>query len=732
MNTTNNNTNTQMNWQHVEEQVNTVEKQILETKQKAKAQVLHRVHGTEEKKMLHAPKKRSGSEQFLATMQWIEQQKQQLHTILQTTDTFEYEAKQLLSKEGQALASLRFKNLAEALRAAHAIDQELAYIKDMKQQVYTLRSKDFRTDPVLLDEYQSLQPKIAHLEQEIIHFEGTGEGKVQLQQQLQEKKQRLHDLHLVLSQDMRDNHALVEQLQQIIRIEQALQEERGRLYEQSPEAFIGLHLKELKAYKKQIEQGGIVVTPYVQAVKEDIVSHLHISKPVFVSGHLGSGKTELAIHIAKELTGKDPLIISGAEDTSLSELYGHQVLRAKELDLSAFDQYNHEVELKFEEWKEANKASLSKIKDEEEKRMKINQAHDRILQLYLTQFQSATTSGFLLGKVYQAMKEGRVLILDEVNAIPHEVLISMNHILTRKPGDSIDIQQYNGEEVAVAQGFAVIATGNLNTASVGKVYIGRKELDLAWRNRFYEKQYDYLPQSTEGSYTEVKADDEQFHLMLTQLMDSKGALRLPEGGVRKLWNLAKAAKSFQDIFSGKRSAEIKDETTGQSQKVQLLQAVPSFRDLLSIVHAWKEGGYTKELDYYIFREFLSRASFPDADKAFLYTTMQTRYDFFNTPGWKEKSTFVYGDEMKHFTVQAPENKDALLHYATPRETVQIAFGKAPERTVFPQIEEDEAAEMSAEVLAYLQEMESEIAYIESVKTKVDDKKAVSASPISSN
>ena len=80
----------------------------------------------------------------------------------------------------------------------------------------------------------------------------------------------------------------------------AVTNEYEMLVQSSPEAFYGLHLKELKEYKKELKHGRIVETPYVQNKAEDIVAHLQANRPVLVYGHFGSGKTELAMHVARK------------------------------------------------------------------------------------------------------------------------------------------------------------------------------------------------------------------------------------------------------------------------------------------------------------------------------------------------------------------------------------------------------------------------------------------------
>jgi hypothetical protein len=56
-----------------------------------------------------------------------------------------------------------------------------------------------------------------------------------------------------------------------------LKNERENLLQSSPEAYFGLHLKELKEYKKDLGKGRIVETPYVKEQVEDITTHLRVA-----------------------------------------------------------------------------------------------------------------------------------------------------------------------------------------------------------------------------------------------------------------------------------------------------------------------------------------------------------------------------------------------------------------------------------------------------------------------
>ncbi len=490
--------------------------------------------------------------------------------------------------------------------------------------------------------------------------------------------------------------------------------ERNELLESSPEAYFGLRLKELKEYKKELGKGRIVETPYVKKQAEDITAHLRAGKPVMLYGHLGSGKTELAMHVVKEYIDKEALVISGSKHTSLAELYGHQVLVIDKINKEEMDGFVKQVEQKFNEWLKENPKA-----NEGEK----NRAHDRILQTYLTQFKGGTISDFFLGPVYRAMTEGRPVIIDEVNAIPHETLISLNHILTRQIGEKINIQQNTGTQVEVKEGFGVIMTGNLNQGQ--EKYIERQDMDPAFLSRLYKLEYDYLPQKTEGSLeNEAGNENELFHLLLVEVMDKNGNIEAPKDSIKKLWNLAKAARVTQDVFAGREisSAYYFQEAGGRAAKYLLKESVMSIRAIENILKQWKKEGYEKEIDYYIWKEFVSQSTVA-SDKAYLYQLLKDRFNFFQSGGWEQNPNYGIGGVVNIFDIKPPKNPSTPKEFFGPRETIKFAFGKAPERAKWPEVESEvkEDSEKNFKELEALEEFKTIFEQeLETMKKNIED------------
>ncbi len=496
----------------------------------------------------------------------------------------------------------------------------------------------------------------------------------------------------------------------------------------SPEAYYGLHLKELKGYKDDLENGRIVETPYVVKHIEDVVSHLRAGKPIMIYGHLGSGKTELALHVArnyilqdrpdidaaidKEFTEwlaanpdvsiqeqtkerneidascRSALVISGSKNMSTSEFYGHQILDIEKIKKEELDAFTKDVESRYEQWMADNKEKLDGL-DPEVAEQEKNRAHDRLLQTYLTQFKGGTISSFFLGPIYRAMAEGRPIVIDEVNAIPHQLLIGLNHVLTRKPGDEVNVQQNSGSAITVKEGYGVVMTGNLNQGD-GR-YIDRQDMDPAFLSRVYKVEYDYLPQATEGSLDgEAGEGNELFHILLAKVMDKHGNAEVPEGSIDQIWNLAKAARVIQNVFAGKEtnSAYYFKEGGGRGIQYILKESVLSIRALDKIITQWQKEGYKNELDHYVWTEFVSQSTNP-MDKAYLYQLLKDQFGFFATAGWEQKPNYGTGGVINSFNIKAPGNTPEAVEFLGPRATVDFAFGEGPQREEWPRGENAE-------------------------------------------
>jgi len=498
-----------------------------------------------------------------------------------------------------------------------------------------------------------------------------------------------------------------------------LKKEYQELLQSSPEAFIGLHLKELKNYQEKLEENKIVETPYVKEKIEEIITHLKTQIPVFLYGHYGSGKTELARHIAREYLSKEkikefikshpkperekfesekdyqkalenwqgeiekikePVVFRGAKDITLEELYGHLALVRK--NSKSFEEFHQKVE----EEKDKFFGNHPELSEEEKK------YYTQLIENFVSNQESqGTITDFVLGPVYEAAKEGKVLIIDEANAIPHSVLISLNDILTRKVGEKIYVQQDGVEPITIKEGFSIILTGNL-----GERYEElREKMDIAFLSRVHPVEYEYLPQyypkNKEEDSLSLKENasekNELFHLLLAMVMDKKGNIQAPQDTIEKLWKLAVDSKVIQDVFSQKLvSQELYgyQESGGGKYLYRLTSGVPSIRNLKRIIEMWKAEKFKYELDHYLWQDFIKEITNPK-DRAYVFQIFESYPGGF-FEDWKH-SPYSSIDAMINFEVEDPKREAESIEFYPPKEVIEAGFGKIPERKEYPEIEE---------------------------------------------
>ena len=597
-------------------------------------------------------------------------------------EALDIRAKELIGDENspeQSLISLRYSNLLQALRNESRLDEE--------------REELFEEEQMLLGTINDIQSK----------GESSGEYR--------------------------------DELAKIRTIIEEIDIKKTELITSTPEAYYGLHLEQLKKYKEDMDNGVIVETPYVKAQAEKIVSSLSTGQAVFIYGHLGSGKTELAMHVARNYVLKDrpdlekkakeelakwvaenpdandaeqerkrkqfekihkgAVVISGSKHLSLSEFYGHQILKMGEKGEEESRELVEKVNTEFKDWEKKN----PKAKEEEK-----NRVHNSMVAAFI-QNKGGTVSDFYLGPIYRAMEEGRPVIIDEVNAIPHEVLISLNHILTRRIGDTIPVQQNSGSMVTIKEGFCIIMTGNLNTRKDVETYTDRKELDPAFLSRLDQIEHDYMPQRTDGTLeNDAGPDNQLFQIILSIVMDKHGNIEVPKGEMRKLWNLALAARETQEVFSGKLSHKFKQGGgAGLPAGDILKKSVASIRAVDRIVSSWVKSGTEFELDYYVWDKYISNASDP-MERALLYQMFREK-GFFDGTDWEQNPGYGAGGKLATFEIKAPKNRVKDFDFFGPREAVNFSFGKGPERTKWPEIKEQgsEKAVVDLEKLQTIQE-----------------------------
>jgi MoxR-like ATPase len=495
--------------------------------------------------------------------------------------------------------------------------------------------------------------------------------------------------------------AELEALEEVRRELKKLEEQKQELLESSPEAYFGLHLKELKEYKRALERGNFIETPSIRRIVEEFVEAIEIGKYPFLHGHTGSGKTEFAKYISRKLTGKSALLFSGSKETTKAELVGHLTLKRgimPQLDdlLVLIDK-----EIKKDE---------ERYPDLSEKERGLR--NDFIRDYVFEREKTGTEVQFEFGDVYRAMREGRPLIIDEFNMIPHSIWGRLNELLKLKPGDIVHVQEDGVEDFPVKDGFFFIFTGNLNQGD--ERYIERVDLDPAGLRRIHPIKYDYLPQYYPKNNNDslsledhASPDNELFQLILAKVSDRNGNISLPKNSLQKLWRLAVLARVTQDLFAGRYPIEsFYPKIAGQTLRAPyfLKKINLDLGRIDAIISSWKMR-QDRDLDFYIWRYGIGEAV-DEQDKAFLLQLFKITGGFFQE--WKSNEDEVLAGREKEVIIKIPAARSAVnqnnREFFGPRDTVEYAFGRAPERVKWPEIES--ASEDTENIEARLAEFET--------------------------
>ncbi len=362
----------------------------------------------------------------------------------------------------------------------------------------------------------------------------------------------------------------------------------------------------LLEYRRQLLNDGFVETPGVKNEVMKIISHLQLGIPVLLRGHLGAGKTEVALHVSRKYFGHEPEFISGSEEATKYDIYGRT-----QIGVRPEDDKMREFKSRMDEYLRMNpEAGKKEIKEIE------RQYYQTIV------VRGLTTSFFQYGPLVRAMKEGRPLLIDEMDGIPHSIIMRLNHVLTRRPGDRIKVQENGGEEITVKKGFCVLATGNIKSFRYK-----REELDAAFLSRWWSNDITYPPQN------------ETYEILVASLLDKRGNLQV--GNVTdldELKRLTHASSEIQKIFSGEHLDYFGEGADAVRQvPASLKKSVLSLRHLWNVIRPWKAHNFDRPLETYILNEFIKPSV---AEDQIYLVQLFCRFRFYKT--WKADAFGIPG------------------------------------------------------------------------------------------
>ena len=509
------------------------------------------------------------------------------------------------------------------------------------------------------------------------------------------------------------------------------------------EAWEAYHVKKYLSDIRCKENHRMVEVSYVADAKERVINALDNGLPVYIVGHLGGGKTQLAMDAAKDfaiskriqdnmeelMTGwyesnknaadeqvleqfryymklteekyrRDvgicdkeildqiqPLFISGSHDLTYEDMFVEKTLTLKtSFSEGSYLNYFEQIFSYYNKLEEMYKEELDQISHEDQTQLKL---------LVLKSFSDmviADNSAFgtevkkVEREILRAAREGRPVIVDELNTIAMQNLIGLNDLLQRQAGENAYITGVG--PVYIRPGFAFIGTGNLSSNMVN--YEGTNELNPAFKSRFITVEYNYLPQSVKGALMEQESPEknELFEVVLSYIADEKGFVHLPD--IRKnmdeLFKLCQLSKLTQNVFIGKwRDNFLDEEETDQAVgDLELKEAVLSIRNIIHVLDTWN-CGEEKDLSKALWDGFISSITNPDDQNYIL--SQAVRYGFFKKQdGWTIKDRAIGDAGATYSEIRQTPYK----YYRGRTETysdldiVNILYGKGPEEQELPE------------------------------------------------
>ena len=195
--------------------------------------------------------------------------------------------------------------------------------------------------------------------------------------------------------------------------------------------------------------------------------------------------------------------------------------------------------------------------------------------------------------------------------------------------------------------------------------------------------------------------------------------------MQKLWDLCRAEVFLLQAAKG----EGKDISIGGGTRTINFEVkqVMTPREMDKILNLWdNDKSGQKELDYYIFQVLIESTTDP-AEKWYKFQLLKIFCNFFKSPGW-EKYDIPFDDISKGDTInynidniKKPKNIPDSMEFFTARQMIDMLYGKGPERTEWPNVEDaelkkrqkkEEFQRKKKEVMDYANEIDERIKSLE--------------------
>lgn len=316
-------------------------------------------------------------------------------------------------------------------------------------------------------------------------------------------------------------------------------------FELDPKTIDMLRRREIRRMQNDLERYSFAETESRQELIRQVLPDLLQGAPVLFQGETGSGKSQLAKYISLRYLGKNPTIISVSEQIKESQIMGSRGLEAGE-------------------------------------------------------------TVFNYSEFVKAQKEGRPVILDEVNLMPHEFAGLLHDLLQKRVGN-IWIHPVTGEQIPITA--PIMATANLKSER----YKQRYELDVATLRRFIggagAREIHYLDIGKKDKEGNPIAP-ETLKILSAVIADRHGRINWSEKEavqkVEELKRFVRACRKIQEDFT-LSIREGGEESLARGDRLAFRELVITLKDQIEIMKAWKASGFSEPLDGIVLKEFFHKA-----------------------------------------------------------------------------------------------------------------------------
>ena len=479
------------------------------------------------------------------------------------------------------------------------------------------------------------------------------------------------------------------------------QDDENNRHHGSPESWAWVHSKEYLSHVQESHDKRLITTPYVREKLDQIISSIQNGEHIYVHGHTGGGKTELANMAAIEYKVSDEAYLAAMEDIKKTpDIKSATKSERTKMLVKSYNFHRNRLMKALEDNDPMARETLTPLHIAGSGNMTEQDLYvDKEIQLDTKDGTTGVVTKSIKKELYQAIESGRPIIIDEANAIPANVLLSMNDILTKKPGQTVFIPGAK-EPVEVKRGFTVIFTGNESTAFTD--YSGTAPLNPAVANRFKSVSYGYLPMSESDQYCNKQEDpakNELFQVMVTHLADKRGNLTLRDmdNSLQKIFTFSQFVHFSQRFFAGDTDEGDYTMSTGDERELRAEgDSVLSIRNALAILDNWADNKSDRSpatLDEAIWKGFIDGLT-NDNDKNTLVKIAHERFGFFSSnEGWnigkdKNGNPKDYSPGQPGITLEEAhpgpfKSEVKELEYMPRFDVLSVLYGPRPKREFYP-------------------------------------------------